>query len=97
MPFKTAAAVFATFGHVFLGAVESYNEIRQGFHAGLGVLGASGYLAPIGRAGWDVFMGRRFSTSFAVNYIAPSSIVVGTETVKTKGGAGGDVVLSLNY
>lgn len=97
VPFKSATAIFATFGHVFLGAVESYNEVRQGFHIGLGAFGSTGYLAPIGRAGWDIFLGRRFSTSFALDYIGPSSILVGAEKVKTKGGAGFDAVLSLNY
>ncbi len=97
VPFQTAIAVYATFGHIFLGAVESYNELRHGFHVGIGALGATGYAAPVVRTGWDVFMGRRFAVSLAGNFVAPSSILVGTDRIKTKGGAGGDMVLSLNY
>src|SRR5690606_33189465 len=87
-PFQTAAAVYAIYGHTFLGAVESYNEVRQGFHVGAGALMASGYLAPALRAGWDIHFGRRFTTSFAGNYIAASTILVDNESVKTKGGVG---------
>jgi hypothetical protein len=95
--FETALAVYGMFGHVFLGSVESYNHVRHGFQTGLGFLASAGYVAPALRAGWDVYLGRRFTVSAAGNYIAPSSILVEGQTVKTKGGPGADVVLSFNY
>lgn len=97
VPFRTAGALYAAYGHLFVGSVESYNQIRHGLHAGVGMLGATGYLAPVLRFGWDIFMGRRFSTSLGLNYVAASSVIVETETIKTKGGAGADAVLSFNY
>jgi hypothetical protein len=96
-PYATALGIYGTYGHLFVGSVESYNEARHGFHAGLGGLFATGYLAPAFRAGWDIFLGRRFSTSFSANYVASATILVDDETVTTKGGAGGDVIMSLNF
>jgi len=96
-PFETAFAIYAMFGHVFVGAVESYNQARHGLQLGVGALASAGYVAPAVRAGWDVFLGRRFGVSVAGNYIAPSTILVEGESIKTKGGAGADVVVSFNY
>lgn len=96
-PFQQALGVYAMYGHTFLGAVESYNKIRHGFHAGFGVLLAAGYFAPTVRGGWDIYMGRRFSTNIGALYIGRSSILVDGDTVETKGGLGGDLAISLNY
>lgn len=96
-PFQTAVGIYGIYGHVFLGAFESYNEIRQGFHIGGGGFAAVGYLAPALRVGYDLFFGRRFVVSFAPNYIAPASVLVKSETVQTKGGVGFDGILSLNF
>lgn len=96
-PFQQALGIYGLYSHLFIGAIESYNDIRHGAHFGIGGLLASSYIAPAFRAGWDVFLGRRFSVSFGGNYIAPSSILVGSTSVKTAGGPGADVVMSLNY
>jgi hypothetical protein len=96
-PFQTALGLYALYGHVFLGAVESYNEVRHGVHLGIGALAATGYLAPTLRVGYDMFFGRRFVTSLSPSYVAPSSVLVDGETVETKGGAGVDVIMSLNF
>ncbi|MGE0173606.1 MAG: hypothetical protein AB7T49_12490 [Oligoflexales bacterium] len=96
-PFTTALAINAIFGHNFLRSIESYNEVRHGIHMGLGAFLASGYFAGTGRAGWDVFFGKTFIMSTSLVYIAASSVLVKNETVKTKGGAGGELVLSYNF
>jgi hypothetical protein len=96
-PFETAIVIDGVYAHNFLGAVESYNEVRQGLHAGLGLMAAVGYLAPNLDIGWDVYFGRRFMAGFSALYIGPSQILVGNDIVKTKGGAGGSVILSINY
>lgn len=96
-PFETAIGLYGLYGRSFIGSVESYNETRHALHVGMGFMLATGYLAPLGRLGWDISFGRRFVTSFAGNYIAPSKILVDGETVPTKGGVGGDVVISFNY
>jgi hypothetical protein len=96
-PFGTALVIDGIYSHNFLGAVESYNEVRQGMHVGLGILASSGYLAPNLDVGWDIYFGRRFTAGFSGIYIAPSQILVGQDIVKTKGGAGGSIVLSINY
>jgi hypothetical protein len=95
--FQQALGLYGVYGHQFLGPVESYNEVRHGFHTGVGALLATGYIAPTLRLGWDVFMGRRFTTSVAANYVVGSTILIAGKSVKTKGGAGGDLILSLNY
>jgi len=77
--------------------VESYNRVRQGLHVGLGGLYATGYLAGSGRVGWDIYFGRRFCVSFSMLGVAPSTVLVDKKTVKTKGGAGGDVVMFVNF
>ncbi|MEZ4743704.1 MAG: hypothetical protein R3B45_14885 [Bdellovibrionota bacterium] len=96
-PFETALGIYGIYAHNFLGSVESYNEVRQGIHFGLGGIISSGYLAGSAAIGWDIFFGRRFVTSFTGLYLAPSKVLVGSETVETKGGAGGSVTVSFNY
>lgn len=96
-PFQQALGVYGMYGHTFLGAVESYNNVRHALNAGLGVLLSTGYFAPSARIGWDIYMGRRFSTNVGAVYIGKSSILVDKENVETKGGLGGDLVISLNY
>ncbi len=96
-PFKQAFGLYGIYSHTFLGAVESYNNIRHGVNAGAGLFLATGYFAPSVRFGWDIFMGRRFSTNLGAVYIGQSSILVNDESVATKGGLGGDLVISLNY
>jgi hypothetical protein len=96
-PFKQALGIYGLYSHSFLGAIESYNNIRHSLNAGAGIILATGYFAPTARLGWDIFMGRRFSTNVGAVYIGQSTILVDDETVKTKGGFGGDLVISLNY
>lgn len=96
-PFQQALGIYGMYGHTFLGAIESYNNVRHALNGGLGVLLATGYFAPSARLGWDIYMGRRFSTNVGLVYIGQSTILVDKETVKTKGGLGGDLVISLNY
>lgn len=96
-PFQQAYGIYGLFSHLFIGSVESYNEIRQGIHIGIGGILATGYLAPAARIGWDVYMGRRFSVSIAGDYIAPSTIVVDGQSLTAKGGTGADAIISLNY
>jgi hypothetical protein len=96
-PFGTGVILAGIYSHNFLGAVESYNEVRQGLHVGLGFFAAAGYLAPSFDVGWDIYFGRRFSTGFSALYFGESQILVGNEIVKTPGGGGGSIVLSVNY
>ena len=95
--FKTAVGLYAHFSYLFVGQVESYNEMRTGIGLDLGTLIASGYLAPAARGGFDFFLGRRFSMSFYGHYIGPASVNISGSTAKAKGGGGGDVIFSLNY
>ena len=94
--FKAAFAIYGVYGHNFLGNVESYNKARHGVHIGIGPTIATGYLAGTIRAGWDVYFGRRFVTSLAVMELLPTTITLAGKTVKTPGGVGADLVLSLN-
>ncbi|TWW09651.1 hypothetical protein E3A20_12220 [Planctomyces bekefii] len=96
-PFQMAFGIYGVYSHLFLGSVESYNEARSGMHVGMGGLFSTGYLAPLLRAGWDIYFGKRFSTSFSGCYVASSTILVSGESVKTKGGAGVDVIMSFNF
>ncbi|MBP9708723.1 MAG: hypothetical protein KBD78_13880 [Oligoflexales bacterium] len=93
-PFTTAIAFNAIYAHNFFGALESYNDIRYGMHAGVGAILATGYLAPVMRAGWDAYFGRRFVSTLGLFYLSSSSVLVEDETVKTKGGVGGELVIS---
>jgi hypothetical protein len=96
-PFTTALAINAIYGHNFIRSIESYNEVRHGIHGGLGAFLASGYFAGMGRVGWDVFFGKRFVMSTSLLYLASSSVLVKDETIETKGGVGGELVLSYNF
>jgi len=96
-PYKTALGLYGTYGHIFLGPIESYNQVRHGLHAGLGGLMSTGYLATSARVGWDIFFGRRFTATIGLIYVGSSNISVKGEEMKTKGGAGGDITLSLNF
>jgi hypothetical protein len=95
--FDNAFGIYAIYSHLFVGPIESYNEIRHGFHLGAGALMASAYIPTAARLGWDVYLGRRFAASFAGSYIFPSSVLIQSESVKTKGGTGVELVLSLNF
>lgn len=96
-PYKYAITLLGTYGHLFVGSVESYNDVRHGLNLGLGCLLATGYLAPAARIGWDMFFGRRFSVGFGVLGVKASSILVGSSYVDVSGGGGGDVIMSLNF
>jgi len=96
-PFETAFTLYGMYSHLFVGPLESYNNTRHGLHVGGGIFMAASYLAPTIRAGWDVYFGRRWSTNLGAVYIAPSNILVDGDSIPTKGGAGGDLVISLNY
>ena len=97
-PFKNAIAIYGIFATNFLGAVESYDSLRQGLHLGLGGFLASGYVTSLVRAGWDVYFGRRFfSLSISGIYLAPAKIMVNKELIPTRGGGGADIVFSFNY
>ena len=95
-PFKSALAVHGVFVRNFLGQLESYNTVRHGVSAGFGGLLASGYVAGAIRVAWEIYLGRTFVANIGLNYIAPSQILVGEETVETKGGTGADVLLAFN-
>ena len=95
--FKQAISLYGVYGHVFLGAVESYNRVRHGVHVGVGAFASTGYIAPTARIGYDIYFGRRFITSLTPVYVAPSTILIKGKTIKTKGGLGADVLMSLNF
>lgn len=96
-PFSFAMTILGLYSHNFLGSVESYNEVRQGLHFGLGGLLTTGFLAPVSKIGWDMYFGRRFTFSISGVYITASQIVLDNVEVKTRGGLGGEGVLSLNF
>lgn len=95
--YSQAFALYGVYSHVMLGSVESYNEVRHGANFGLGGIFSTGYIAPVFRAAWDVFLGRRFVTSAGVDYVGPSSVLIKGKSVSTSGGAGGHVLLSFTY
>ncbi len=96
-PFKFALGIYGLYSHNFLGSVESYDQVRQGIHFGIGTLLAAGYLAPSVKIGWDMFFGRKFGVTLSGIYLTPSRVLLGEEFVETAGGAGGELVLSYNY
>jgi hypothetical protein len=95
-PFTSAIGLYGAYSHVFLGNIESYDRLRHGLHVGLGGLFTTGYLAPGMRVGWDIYLGRRFVTTFGLNYIGRSSVIIDKKSQSTKGGAGAEVILSVN-
>lgn len=97
LPFKNAVAFYAIYAHNFIGAIESYNDIRYGINFGVGGLLASQYLAGSARLGWDTYFGRRFVASISVLQLGSSTVTVNEIDVKTKGGTGGEMVISYNF
>lgn len=95
-PFQQSIGLFALYAHNFLGSLESYNELRQGVNGALGLHLASGYIAPVIRLGWDVFLGRRFSVNSSLSYVGTANILLKGEFTRIAGGVGGDVVISYN-
>lgn len=96
-PFKNAIGFYAVYAHNFIGAIESYNDIRHGINVGVGGLIATKYLAGSARLGWDTYFGRRFVTSLSVLQLGASTVTVNEIDVKTKGGTGGEMVISYNF
>ena len=95
--FRSAVGLYAFFSYLFLGQIESYNEIRTGIGLGLGTVIAPGYLAPAARTGVDFFLGRHFSLSFYGNYLGAASVNINGSATSVKGGPGGDAVFSVNF
>jgi hypothetical protein len=96
-PFKSAFSLQATYAQNFMGSLESFDDIRNGFHLGLGGFYATGYLAPAMSVGWDVFFGKRFIMTVAALYLVPSDVLIGKEFVKTSGGMSGEIVFSYSF
>ena len=97
-PFQTAMMLHVLYAHNFLGSVESYDDVRQGIHLGGGLLMAGGgYFAGMGRIGWDLFFGRRWALGVSGLYVFPSEILLNGDTVTTKGGSGGEGIVSFNF
>ncbi len=95
-PFTNALGLFALYAHNFLGTLESYNEVRYGLNAGLGLHLASGYMAPTLRLGVDTYLGRRFSINGSLILVGSANILLDGSFVKVPGGLGADVVVSYN-
>lgn len=95
-PFTNSLGLFALYAHNFLGAVESYNDVRYGLNAGLGLHLASGYLAPTLRLGLDTYLGRRFSVNASLIMVSTANILLDGKFVKVPGGAGADLAVSYN-
>ena len=95
-PYRTALSIHGVFVKNVLGAVEFYDQIRQGFHIAAGGMLAAGYIAPSVRLGWDLYFGRRFAVSAAANYIGKSSVITGGERISVTGGIGFELVLAFN-
>ncbi len=95
-PFTKSFGLFALYSHNFLGSLESYNEMRHGVSAALGLHLAAGYLAPAARIGWDLFLGRKFSVSTNLALVSTANILIKGEFKRVAGGVGGDVVISYN-
>lgn len=94
--YKYVLGLHALYARNFIGDIESYDRVRHGAHVGLGAIVSTGYLAPSIRLGWDAYFGRRWVLSLQGQYITDSTILVGSTYQKAKGGAGGDLSLSLN-
>jgi hypothetical protein len=97
VPYKFALGIQALTAYNFVGDVEVYDRMRHGAHFGLGGILSTGYLAPSVRLGWDVYFGRRFVVTMSAHYIAESTILVQGDYQKSRGGGGGDLVLSYNF
>ena len=97
LPYKYVLGLHALAARNFVGDVEMYDRIRHGTHIAVGGLISTGYLAPSIIAGWDMYFGRRFVATFDAHYIMQSTILVGKEYQKARGGIGGDFILSYNF
>ncbi|HYX36549.1 MAG TPA: hypothetical protein VE954_25860 [Oligoflexus sp.] len=95
-PFTNSLGLFALYAHNFLGTLESYNDVRYGLNAGLGLHLASGYMAPTLRAGVDTYLGRRFSVNASVIVVGQANILLDGKFVKVPGGVGADVAVCYN-
>ncbi len=96
-PFTSAIGLYMLYAYNFLGAIESYNTTRIGVTGGLGTLLATGYLAGTVRGGVDVYLGRSFSVSIAMLYVASSKVLANQKYTDTPGGVGGEVELVYNF
>lgn len=96
LPYKYVLGLHALYARNFIGDVESYDRLRHGLHIGIGAIISTGYLAPSVRFGWDAYFGRRWVMTLQGHYITDSTILVGKEYIKVKGGTGGDLALSFN-
>lgn len=97
LPYKYLLGVHGLLARNFVGSVEIYDKVRHGVHVGVGGVASKGYLAPSIRAGYDLYLGRRFVASFDAHYITQSSILVGTDFQSSRAGGGGDLALSYNF
>ena len=96
-PWASALGIYGLYAHNFLGTVESYRKLRHGINGGVGMLVTSGYLASTVKLGWDMFFGKKFSTTIGAVYVNDSEIYVDSAYQKTKGGTGGELVMSYNF
>lgn len=94
--YKYVLGLHALYARNFVGEIESYDRVRHGLHIGIGGIISTGYLAPSVRFGWDGYFGRRWVLSVQGHYITESTILVGSEYQKAKGGIGADLALSFN-
>jgi len=97
VPFQNAFLLNVLYGHYFLGSVEDYDEMRQGFHIGAGALVAGLYFAGTVRLGWDFFFGRRWAITVSGIDVLPSSMLVNAQSVSIKGGFGGEALVSFAF
>ena len=96
-PFKQAFSLFPYYAHNFLGAVENYDQIRQGINFGVGALFATGYFSPSARLGWDLYFGRRFLLTPSLIYNTDTKILINNELKNADGGLGYDLSLAINF
>ena len=96
-PFTSALGIYVMYGYNFIGSIESYNRTRHGVSLGGGILAAAGYVAGTLRLGWDVYFGRSFGMVFGGLYVAPSKILVDSNSVETAGGTEGEVSVVYNF
>lgn len=97
VPYSFALGFYGIFAHNFLNSLESYNTLRHGLHAAVGLFMTTGYLTPSLRAGWDIYLGRNFAVSLSGILVSQSQIILDQQTTETKGGFGGELVISYNF
>lgn len=93
-PFTSAIGLSAIFTYNLLSRLESFDQIRNGFNLAGGALITSGYLAITTRVGADIYFGKKWNIAIGGIYIFPSNITIGTNTVSTTGGAGGEFIVA---